>query len=160
MPVLPLAALLALLLPASALAQGVTPYDTYRTPYGEPDYQGNLTPLPDDSALLGPLPGEEMAASTGPARDFGEIADIDADYRQWRTDRLHQIQGTTGRLDAQRLATDAERRRFSGNGPDTAGGASALPPSAAIQPYPPLYGQGNDLLTAPSAAGSSPAGGR
>lgn len=152
-PLLP-ATMMALLLPMTALAQGVTPYDTYETPSGNPNYQANLTPLPDDTDLLGPLPGGLRSPDLpGPARDFREIADIDADYEQWRASRQRQIRGQTDNLDIQRLLGDAQRRRFSRNGPDPLPGAIVLPPMVSIQPYPPLYGQRNDLITAPTAPG-------
>lgn len=105
-----LAALL-LTVPGAALAQGVTPYDTYDTPYGTSDYTTDLTPLPDDTDLLGSLPADPdpWTTRTRPARDFGEIADIDADFWEWHADRLRQIRGDIERLDRERLRDDAAR---------------------------------------------------
>lgn len=79
---------------AAALGQGYTPYETYTDPLGAPATQPNLTPLPDDTALLGPSAqlSPPWLGETRQPRDFGEIADPFADYWEWRTDRLRQMQ--------------------------------------------------------------------
>jgi hypothetical protein len=89
-------ALLLLLAPGAALAQGVTsftqgatPYDTYRDAHGGPFYSGNLTTLPDDRALLGPglTRSDPFLERIRPARGYGEIGDVGAGYFEWRADR-------------------------------------------------------------------------
>jgi hypothetical protein len=55
-----------------------------------PYYTGNLSPLADEHGRFGPSvdnadPWRERTRAT---RDFGEIADLSADYNAWRADRL------------------------------------------------------------------------
>lgn len=87
-------AAIAVAAPGVAVAQGFTPYETYTDPLGGPATQPNLTPLADDTALLGPAArlSPPWLGDTRPPRDFDEIADPFADYWEWRTDRLRQIQ--------------------------------------------------------------------
>lgn len=90
-----------LLAPGIALAQGVVPFDTYRDAYGSPNHSGNLTPLPDDRQLLGSSlpPSDPFSERVRPARGYGEIADVGANYWEWRSDRLRQMRDPLGRTD-------------------------------------------------------------
>jgi hypothetical protein len=100
---------LLLLAPGMALAQGVTPYDTYQDARGGPFYSNNLTTLPDDRDLLGPglVSSDPFLQRVRPARGYGEIGDTGAGYFEWQADRLRQIQQSTQAVDDQRRMRDA-----------------------------------------------------
>ena len=99
---------LPLLVPGMALAQGVTPYDTYQDARGDPFHTNNLTTLPDDRDLLGPglALSDPFLQRVRPARGYGEIGDTGAGYFEWQADRQRQIQQTTQAVDEQRRVWD------------------------------------------------------
>ena len=101
--------LVPILVPWAALAQGVTPYDTYQDARGGPFYSNNLTTMPDDRDLLGPglASSDPFLVRVRPARGYGEIGDTGAGYFEWQADRQRQIQQTTQALDEQRRVRDA-----------------------------------------------------
>ena len=101
--------LMPMLMSGAALAQGVTPYDTYQDARGGPFYSNNLTPLPDDRDLLGPglALSDPFLERVRPARGYGEIGDTGAGYFAWQADRQRQIQQSTQDVDGQRRMRDA-----------------------------------------------------
>src|SRR4051794_11075199 len=101
-----------MLIPGAALAQGVTPYDTYRDARGGPFYSGNLTTLPDDRDLLGPglALSDPFLERVRPARGYGEIEDVGAGYFEWQADRLRQFGQSTQELDDLRRMRDEQYR--------------------------------------------------
>jgi hypothetical protein len=101
-------AALLLLAPGAALAQGVTPYDTYQDARGGPFYSGNLTTLPDDRTLLGPglALSDPFLERVRPARGYGEIGDVSAGYFEWQADRLRQMGQSAQAVDEQRRMRD------------------------------------------------------
>jgi hypothetical protein len=103
---------LLLLVPGAALAQGVTPYDTYQDARGGPFYSNNLTTLPDDRDLLGPglALSDPFLERVRPARGYGEIGDTGAGYFAWQADRQRQIRQSTQDVDDQRRMRDARSR--------------------------------------------------
>jgi hypothetical protein len=100
---------LLLLAPGMALAQGVTPYDTYQDARGGPFYSNNLTTLPDDRDLLGPglASSDPFLERVRPARGYGEIGDTGAGFFEWQADRQRQIQQSTQAVDDNRRMRDA-----------------------------------------------------
>ena len=93
----------------TALAQGVTPYDTFQDARGGPAYTSNLTTLPDDRSLLGaPLltMSDPFSERVRPARGYGEIGDVSAGYFEWQADRLRQISQSAQAVDEQRRMLD------------------------------------------------------
>ena len=101
--------LVPILVPWAALAQGVTPYDTYQDARGGPFYSNNLTTMPDDRDLLGPglASSDPFLVRVRPARGYGEIGDTRAGYFEWQADRQRQIQQSTQDVDDQRRMRDA-----------------------------------------------------
>jgi hypothetical protein len=92
----------------TALAQGVTPYDTFQDARGGPAYTSNLTTLPDDRSLLGSGPPPLLTMSdpfkerVRPARGYGEIGDPAAGYFEWQADLTRQNAQSAQALDEQR----------------------------------------------------------
>jgi hypothetical protein len=89
----------------TALAQGVTPYDTFQDARGGPAYTSNLTTLPDDRSLLGaPLltMSDPFSERVRPARGYGEIGDPAAGYFEAQADLTRQKAQSAQALDEQR----------------------------------------------------------
>src|SRR4051812_34340721 len=101
-----------MLIPGAALAQGVTPYDTYRDARGGPFYSNNLTTLPDDRDLLGPslALSDPFLERVRPARGYGEIGDTGAGYFEWQADLTRQKSQSAQALDEQRRMRDLRDR--------------------------------------------------
>ena|SRR5688500_17931369 len=107
----PMAAVLAvgavIMAAGSVAAQGFTPYDEYRTAGGLPNYTGNLSPLADEYGRFGPSvdKSDPWRKRTRATRDFGEIADLGADYWAWQADRLTQMRSGLEAVEALRRET-------------------------------------------------------
>jgi hypothetical protein len=92
----------------TALAQGVTPYDTFQDARGGPAYTSNLTTLPDDRSLLGPglapviTMSDPFMERVRPARGYGEIGDPAASYFEAQADLTRQKTQALQAMDEQR----------------------------------------------------------
>lgn len=100
--------LMSMLASGAALAQGVTPYDTFQDARGGPAYTSNLTTLPDDRSLLGPglaplvTMSDPFSERVRPARGYGEIGDPAASYFEWQADLTRQKTQAMQAIDEQR----------------------------------------------------------